>query len=135
MDAKRYIGIPHQIGARGPEAVDCWGLLGMIYAREYGISLPELPGASVDPIPTINARIEEAATGPDWTEIKEPAEGCAVAMSQNKALHHVGIYTQADGGKVIHSWDGHSVVADTFRSLRLKGFKTIKFFRHRLWPT
>lgn len=79
------------------------------------------------------ARIREQVQT-DWMESPIPFEGCAVAMGLKEDIHHVGIYTSADGGKIIHAWHSYNVIADRFLGLRFKGFHTIKFYRHVLWP-
>lgn len=123
----RYIGLPYSIGGRDRDGVDCWGLLCLVYQNEQGIRLPELPGVVQWDSLAISREILGQSKG-SWSEVSAPMEGCAVAMSLREVLHHVGIWTDADGGKVIHAWKDHPVVADTIKSLRLKGIRTIKFF-------
>lgn len=133
--AVKYIGLPHKEGGRGPEGWDCWGLMRLIYGREFKIDLPSYPGISESSIHTIHSKIREALLG-DWKRVEEPFDGCAVGMSQLKlGIHHVGIYTKADGGKVIHCWKAHNVVADSLRGLGLKGFRLIQFYQHSKWLT
>lgn len=114
--------------------MDCYGLLRLIYLNEFAIELPLYPGLVEQGIWPIAGKIAENA-GREWLELERPVDGCAVGMSQREILHHVGIFATADGGRVIHCWDGHQTVADTMRGLALKGFLNIKFFQHRLWPT
>jgi cell wall-associated NlpC family hydrolase len=130
--AAKYVGLKHEVGGRGPTAWDCWGLLLLVYANEFGITLPDLPGIAAADTRAISHvfRIEAAA---DWTELTVPQDGYAVGMSQKRAIHHVGVYLKADGGKILHCWDSQCVIVDTLSDLRLKGFRTVKFFRHRLW--
>jgi len=133
-----YLGKPHVPGARGPEAFDCWGLVRDIYERRFNIDLPFYPGLPREPTPAdtrlmlkeIRNELKE-----DWVVSEKPFDGCAVAMSQSQVYHHVGLYMEADGAKVLHCWDGSAVVLDTLPRLRLKGLKKITFYRHRLWPT
>lgn len=129
----KYIGLPYLIGARGPESVDCWGLLRMVYKQEFKITLPLFPGIGPDLV-TVH-RVISQSVGEDWVEVPLPFDGAAVGMSQRKAIHHVGLYTTADGGKIIHSWDNQLVVADTTYRIWLKGFKIIRYYRHVLWDT
>ncbi len=131
--ACKYIGLPCSLGARGPTQVDCWGLLCLVYANEYRIELPRFPGIALCPIGTISATLREAAQS-DWSVSSVPFDGAAVGMSIQKALHHVGVFTEADGGKIIHAWERRNVVADTVAGLRQKGFRTITFFKHKSWP-
>lgn len=123
--------MPYLPGGRGPDGVDCWGLLLLVYA-EFGIALPALPGISAASVLNIHSQIEGEAKK-DWIEIPTPIEGCAVAMSQQEAVHHVGIWTQADGGRIVHSWKHQNVVADSLKSIRLKGIRTIRYYQHRAW--
>ena len=132
--AASYVGKPHILGARGPDAFDCWGLLVEIYHTHFQIDLPALPGISAQSALTIHQEIVAFAKS-DWIEVKIPFDGCVVAMSQKKAYHHVGICIFANGKKILHCWEGQNVIVDTFHRLRLKGFKNISYFKHHLWPT
>jgi hypothetical protein len=131
-----YIGRPYEHGARGPKAFDCWGLIWFVYQRHFGISLPELPGittaGALACAKAIRLAIEE-----EWIETTCPFDGCAVAMGQTDyCFYHVGLYTSADGGLIVHALGKPAgVVADTLKRIRLSGFRTIKFFRHPLWPS
>lgn len=64
----------------------------------------------------------------DWVQLERPVDGCAVVMSMRTIPHHVGIWTDADGGKIIHCWSNQPVVADTLRGVRAKGLQTIEFY-------
>lgn len=129
----KYVGLKYKDGGRGPSEVDCWGLLQFVYRNEFKIDLPSLPGISMANAFRLDIVIDQQIKA-DWIEVGNPQDGCGVGMSQKDDIHHVGIYCQADGGKIIHAWD-RSVVVDTKRGLMLKGFRVIKFYRHRLWPT
>lgn len=131
----RYLALPYVPGGRSSAGVDCWGLLRLVYAVEFGIALPTLPGICAENVLALTTTLEEEKLR-SWTEVPQPFDGCAVGMSQRTQLHHVGIYAAADGGKVIHCWSGNNCVhAETFRQLWLKGFLVIKFYRHKLWST
>lgn len=118
-------------GGRSINGLDCWGLVFLVYAETFGISLPTFPGLSVSNLTAETLREVES----QWTQVEKPFEGCLVAMSQRSAIHHVGIYTSADGGRVVHCREHSNVVVDTLRGLSVKGFQVIKFYRHTLWPT
>lgn len=112
--------------------MDCWGLLVLVYLNEFGISLPDMPGISVGSALEIHSAIAQQAAK-EWTEVDSPFDGCAVAMSQLHAMHHVGIWADADGGRIVHSWEKQNVVADSLKSIKLKGIRTLKFYRHLEW--
>lgn len=131
--AAKYIGLKHAPGGRGPKEVDCWGLLRLIYLNEFNIELPILPGISVESIQRIHGTFQNAIRE-EWKEVKEPFDGAAVAMSQSLAIHHVGVWAKhASANLIIHCWDRQHTICDTMKGLHLKGFLTIKFYRHRLW--
>lgn len=132
--SQNYIGLPYLSGGRGPEKVDCWGLLYLVYLNEFKIELPLYPGMAVEFNPRNAQRAKEAIID-DWSPAPLPFEGCAVAMSLKTSIHHVGVYTAADRGKVLHCWGQSPIIAETIKSIRFKGIKTVLFYRHRLWPT
>lgn len=127
--ARQYIGLPFVLGGRTKEGLDCWGLVKVVYQEVKGIELPDFAG-------TVGAAALAAKMqGPDlqaWQEIAEPTDGCMVAMSQKRhIIHHVGLWAAVDGGKVVHaSGNGISVVCDTLRVLRLKGYKVFKYYQY-----
>jgi cell wall-associated NlpC family hydrolase len=127
--------MPFSPGARGPDSVDCWGLIVVVYQREFGISLHQLAGASIatKSLRGIERTIEEEAAE-EWKEIPDLKEGCVVAMGHGKVMHHVGIFTEQDGGLVLHARPGQNVVADTLKGLRVKGMQVIKFYQYHQWP-
>ncbi len=128
--ATKYIGKKHVKGGRGPEEFDCWGLFCWIYQHEFGIEVPSLPNAVVG-----DCQKMEGIVMPDWERVGLAFEGCAVAMSQSKVIHHVGVFTKDGPGKVVHCWEGQHVIADSLYQLKSKGFRVILFYRHRLWPS
>lgn len=132
--AAQYIGKPHVPGARGPDAYDCWGLLRAAYLMQFNIYLPSLPGISSQTALVIHRQLTDAANE-EWEEIDDPFDGCAVAMSQSKAYHHVGLYIAEGPGKVLHCWDGANVIIEKASQLKLRGLKRITYYRHKLWPT
>jgi len=130
--AAKYIGIPYRLGGRDSGGLDCYGLVKLVYLEQRRISLPDLPGIAEKPIMEVCREIL-AQTQESWTEVAKPVDGCLVAMSQSDALHHAGVWADADGGKVVHAYEhvGY-VIAETILFLRLKGFRTIKFLTYGL---
>ncbi len=118
---------------KSPEQVNfCWGFLREAY-KSFGISLPPVEG-----ITRTNAEEVGKASHylmEDWIEVEKPFDRCAVGMGQTDTIHHVGVYTSSDGGLIVHCWGDCNVIAEPLRRIRLRGFKTIKFYRHKLWPT
>ena len=133
--AARYIGKPYCVGARGPDTYDCWGLVREVYDTRFGIPLPAFPGVSCHSPMSMIKKINEVMQHEDWSEVSVPFDGCAVAMSQSTSYHHVGLFVEADGSKILHCFDGHSVMIDSVKRMRLRGFKRIAYFKHRLCLT
>lgn len=128
-----YIGIPYKPGGRDRDGLDCWGLVHLIYSEQLATILPLVPGTVVDNHLSISRDILlECKNG--WAEVIAPTEFCGVEMTQRTIGHHAGVWTEADGGKIIHCWEGHPVAADTLRTLRFKGFRVIKFVRYGIHP-
>jgi len=131
--ALRYIGLPFVDGGRDRNGVDCWGLLCLVYSEIDQIELPLHPHFRCADVLAVSREIANQVAA-QWTEIPKPVERCAVAMSQQVIPHHVGLWTQDDGGKVIHAWNGLAVAAESIRRLRLRGMRTIKFYRYGIHP-
>lgn len=106
--------------------LDCWGLVRVVYKNELGIDLPVLPGIIKHDRLVVTREVSERCQE-GWTDLESPVELCAVAMSQSKMIHHAGIWTSADGGKIIHAFDGFPVQADSLTTLRLRGLNIIKY--------
>jgi len=128
----QYVGLPHEIGGRSRAGLDCWGLVHLFFREQYGIKLPELPGITADVMLSICREVEQQQQTV-WKELAAPVDKCLVGMSQHTRgrLHHVGIWTDADGGRIIHVSQSQ-VVADTMRKLRMRGFAHIKYYCYGL---
>lgn len=123
--AAQYIGKPWVNGGRDIRiGVDCWGLLCHVYRQHYNIILPEFLGVDAKNNIAVAKLIDQREY---WTELKTPIEGCAVALSKNKALHHVGVYVC---GRVLHAMENQGVVSQTTSTLITQGWTTIRYFQH-----
>ena len=106
---------------------DCWEFVREVYDTELGIDLPTMTNVFPDLRKIIKA-IESHPHKTEWTKIDEPHELCGVAMAQANHMHHVGIWTEADNGKVVHTLDNAPVVAQSLLQLERHGFKRIEFY-------
>lgn len=124
------IGKPWEPGARGPDAFDCWGLVYFVYKTSLGEELALHP--NIDPkdrlatakmITNNKGGFVEVAGGKQEFDI--------VAMGKNsKVQHHVGVFTFANGGGIVHSQDGNGVVFSSLPHIRAQGFSHLIYFRH-----
>lgn len=136
--ATPYIGRRFAYGGRGPDVYDCWGLVMAVYKDQFGIDLPDFDKIALQSSIARWRVIRQQMTHDYWTEIKEPEEKCVVAMGRD-LISHVGVYLEADDKRVLHCCQ-LSVVAETFRSLRFRGYLSFRFFvptqlRHGLHRT
>ena len=54
-----------------------------------------------------------------------------VEMSLASRPHHVGVYLEVDGGRVLTSVEGAGVVAQSLGSLKLHGWNIVACYRRR----
>lgn len=124
-----YLGKPWKAGARGPDCYDCFGLLYDVYRKLLAIEIA--PGTAEPLCPSSAlAAIKASAGSEEWQRLKEPKEFCAVAMGRRGAVFHVGIWTDADGGNVVHSLEYSGVRVDSVRRLISLGFSQLRFYSH-----
>ena len=91
---ERYIGIPYI-------ECDCWGLVCRIYAEQWGIALPPVPG------PTQAARASQLLEQePDWQAIDLQAcrLGDVLALTLGGIPRHCGIVIRP--GTMLHTMEG-----------------------------
>ena len=128
--ATELIGKRFATGTSGPDSFDCWGLVTWVYARQYGVVLPEYPlGRNYRP--DMAATIAEVLGEQTWERIEKPVDGCAVVMGSSQRYHHVGIYLAVDGGLILHA-TRPQVIAQKREDI--KGMPFMQFYRLRTWP-
>lgn len=124
------IGLPYEVGGRGPSSFDCWGLVVHFYREAFDIDLPIYPNVDPMNVRRVSGHMEKAASGADWEKIMSPKNGCVVAMSRSKVFHHVGIWLDFNGGLCLHAFDGLQVMTHTLQQLKRQNFSKIAFFKH-----
>jgi hypothetical protein len=117
-------------GARGPDSFDCYGLLWWVKKHFYFEDIPHLGDIPYAGLKDVAKHFEENFAG--WDHLDKPEDGCAVALSMiRNAIHHCGVWTERDGGLVIHADECGQVKAQSVRGLRLFGWRTIEFYQYR----
>lgn len=101
-----YIGLPYELGGRGPCNYDCYGLCKVIYQDVFDVTLPDWQEDVLELRCRAKA-IADVVTSGEWTDLDEPVDGCFVICYRNKAAHHIGLYF---AGGVVHAIDGSGVV-------------------------
>ena len=125
---ERYIGAPWADNGTDDNGFDCWGLLVHVYRTFYDINIPETYTYNLENKIRTTKLIEEVTQTPSWQEIATPVEGCAVGLSQNKHIHHVGVWID---DACLHANRRFGVVYQNLRQLNMSGYSLIKFYQYQ----
>ena len=101
-----YIGLPYVLGGRDLGGLDCFGLLKMVYDREYGETLPDWQTDDL----SLRGRAETIASvvcSGAWEPVEDPQDGDFVVCYRSRAPLHLGLYF---AGGVLHAMEGLGVV-------------------------
>lgn len=98
-----YVGIPYQDKGRDRSGVDCWGLVRLVYAEQYGIKLPSFVDSYENNVAEL---IEEAvnANKESWHLASEPKTGDIVLFNILGHASHLGVYVGT--GYFLHASEG-----------------------------
>lgn len=121
--------LPHELGAAGPEAFDCWSMLCLLQSRLFSrevviVSLPDAPRAAM-----AEAFANYRPAAEQWRERSgEPQHGDGVLMTHKDAPHHCGVWLDLDRGVVAHMAEHGGFSVDDRQALRLAGYTRLRFF-------
>ena len=96
-DFSDLVGTPFEYGGRGPDSLDCYGLV-MECARRDGVELPDFGHAKDQP--TIMAMM--TASLPQWRQI-EKRHGAIAFIRVGRYAAHVGYVFGPN--HMIHAWE------------------------------
>jgi len=129
MDVNKYIGLQFEDKGRAPCGVDCWGLVRLIYEKEYGIELPSYNGCY--PSSTEAEEIAQLINGEKgkWSEVKagEEKEGDVIIMRLSGYPTHVGMVVEP--GMMIHTLKGTNTVIEHYTGILWRN-RVVGIFRH-----
>ncbi|WP_186169785.1 NlpC/P60 family protein [Burkholderia gladioli] len=123
-DANRYINLPWESGAVGPDAFDCWGLLRWVQLHHFGIRLPALPALVED---RRLLYLDEVNAG-RWQPCTAPFHGCGVLL-RGGDRPHVGVWLDLDAGGVLHAQEGAGVIFTERSNMKRMGYPRATYFR------
>ena len=126
--ATAYIGRPWRVGAAGPDAFDCWGLVRAVYRERTGTELPPAGFTSEDLL-TVMRDFRDHPERRRWRLVDAPAELDALLMAQARQPVHVGLWMDAGGGRVLHATH-QGVCAHDRHSLATLGYQIVGVYRH-----
>lgn len=125
QQAGHYIGTPWVLGAEGPEAYDCWGLLRHVEREYFNVDMPQITSFEmVDAASMFQEKVESGA----WVQNAFPQHGDGALLREGNEPH-VGIYLDIDGGGILQSIRGVGVVFTPLRNLRTMGYSRVKYYR------
>ena len=123
-----YIGLPYAKGGGDLSGFNCWGFLGHVERRHFGIEVPQL--TEPEKLSTLLKKVRNAAVTLGWAETKQPRSGDAVLMSNRRNPSHCGVWVDdLDGGSVLHCVKGAGSVLQDRRLLVLGRWRLIAFYR------
>lgn len=122
--AARYLGTPWENHSN-----DCYALVRRIYREHFAI---EMPVVDVNALSTLAvARAAAAFDRSAWREVATPADGDVVQMGCARRPHHVGVWIDVDGGRILHSTEGAGVIAQSRAQARANGWQILNIYRHQ----
>jgi cell wall-associated NlpC family hydrolase len=98
------IGTPHRWDGRGPDGLDCYGLVWSFYRDCMGVTLPDWTAEEQRRAWVI--RTMSAEREAHFRAIGEPVEPCVALCECRSGPHHMGLYWQ---GGVVHAATGQGV--------------------------
>lgn len=113
MWSNKYIGIPYKEKGRDLDGTDCWGLVRLVYEREYNIVLPSFSGEYIQQdVERIQDLLSQYKEG--WQHIDQPVEGCVVIFRVLGTESHIGI--AVSDTHFLHSREGQDSAIESFNS-------------------
>lgn len=132
------LGKPWQVGAKGPDMYDCWGLVQHVQRNLAGRDLID----AFDPPTGVRQLIRYIADHPafkQWqligrwpaeseSEAGKPAHLGPVVLAHVSYPTHVGTYLDLDGGVLLHSQLSTGVTIDTLVALQNSGWRRMLYY-------
>lgn len=125
----KLVGLPWREGGKTPqEGFDCWGFFRWYNLHILKRKINEKYECSCGNIRTMVEKASQAfCQKSEWVKINIPENNCAVALSRNKRIHHVGIWFN---GGCLHALQDIGVVYNDIRQLKRNGFNTVEFYKY-----
>lgn len=123
--ASKYIGDAWIAGEH-----DCWAFFRRVQREQFAREIPVIDVDANDRLACARAAAN-ASERDRWADTDTPAEGDAVLMAHSRAPSHVGIWTEANGGAVLHCAQGAGVLCQSIRALKMAGWGHIRFYRFK----
>ena len=127
----KYIGIPWEAGAQGPDAYDCMAFFRLIQVEHFKIEVPAIIAPDYEDAGTLVELFGNHEERLRWHRVVLPSHGDAVMIHRPM---HVGTWLNIDGGGVLHCVRGAGVVFTSDASWRMSGFGRREFYAFGALP-
>jgi hypothetical protein len=121
--AAQYIGDPWVAGEH-----DCWAFARRVWRERFGWNVPAVDVDALSKL-AISRAFDAHPEKLNWESIAEPTDGAGVLMGKSNRAAHVGVWTSADGGGIVHCVVGAGVVFSTISGLRQMGWRVLGMYR------
>lgn len=101
---KDYLRCEFAQNAYGPDKFDCFGLVWYVNKHHNGVDLPRFDDVEHQ-LSRIQSEIRNQENSDDWIEVTERQDFDIVVMRRAGEAHHVGVWLEVDGGRVLHATD------------------------------
>ncbi len=124
-----YIGRPFRSGASGPACFDCWGLVRHYYQTVRKVHLPVADCHDFG-LKEVRRGFARPELYRGFGRVDKPADGDCVLMKQGRWPSHVGLWSDLDGGRVIHALPQTGVVAQPLYEIARAGYEVAGYYRY-----
>lgn len=121
------IGTRYELGAQGPDAVDCYSAAKLLQLRLFGREMPDFQMPGEAGRTAIAAAIAVHPERARWHQVERPVDGCLVTMARHLQGYHLGTWLMEDGGIIVHAMERCGVVVDTISTLQAVGWQRFRF--------
>lgn len=119
---------PWKAYATGPDAYDCRGVLCKAFWHIHGVVFDRHSSVPINNAHRFHEAVQqEAATG-CWQRLVAPEHGCIVLLGSGLKPHHVGVWLDINGGRLLHSTEQGGVHLAGYA--QLKQYYLIEYWRY-----
>lgn len=123
-----YLGKPWEVGARGPDSYDCWGLVVAVYREEFNIALPEFVEMDAEDPKSVMSTFKTQSL--KHRHLDTPIDGCVVLAGKTYPTH-CGVYLK-DTKSILHVFQGGLSCVQKVSSLNQRGMRFWKYYTPRI---
>lgn len=130
----QYIGLPFEPRGRGPSAYDCYGLVRLVMAEQFGIDLPSYAGSydgtGREHVAELGRLVDATRPLLDLDEIPAGAErlGDAILLRALGQPSHIGLVIEP--GLMLHTEAGTDSALADYTAMNWSR-RVLGFYRHR----